>query len=671
MRECEIKRILIVDLWWLKIIIITINDVRKLNEITFIICAGNALGIFPHMLASLLQNKQSYSRCPDLVLYIQIEQSKIKQIVTLIISVLIMNRGQMPISYAVGDYLIRNLYGRGIRHVFGVPGDYILGFYDRLTKSKISVVNMCDEQGAGFAADAYARIRGLGVVCVTYGVGGFKVINTTAQAYAEKSPVVIISGAPGTNEQVKNPLLHHKVREFDTQRKIFDEITCASTVLNNSQTAVDEINRVLSNVLYYKQPAYIELPRDMVQATLTGSFKDPTDIETVFHQCDLNILREATSDSVTMINDAVKPVILAGEEIHRFGLQDELLALVEKAKIPVATTILSKSVISELHPLFIGIYGGAVGQEKARQLVENSDCLIILGASLTDITLGMFTARIEQKETIFVSAERMSVGYRSYDGIGIRDFIKSLLDSISTTITARHSTGDVLLSPNLPANSNSAFANIISAEGAQTTSCAPTNGRRISIKYLFQFLNSHLTDEMIILADVGDALFASADLVIHGKTKFLSPAYYASLGFSVPGSIGAQLADKDLRPLVIVGDGAFQMTGVELSTTIRYNLNPVVVVLNNGLYLTEELMLGGTFNNLQPWNYSKIPEVLGGGRGFVIETEDQLAYAFGEAVDSIDTFSILDVHLDRNDRSSILDKLTQGLAKQFNSNHAL
>ena len=135
----------------------------------------------------------------------------------------------MASSYSVGDYLIHCLHGQGIRHIFGVPGDYILSFYDRLTKSKISVVNTCDEQGAGFAADAYARIRGLGVVCVTYGVGALKVINTTAQAYAEKSPVVVISGAPGLKEQVKNPMLHHKVRELDTQKNIFDQITVANT----------------------------------------------------------------------------------------------------------------------------------------------------------------------------------------------------------------------------------------------------------------------------------------------------------------------------------------------------------------------------------------------------------------------------------------------------------
>ncbi|HEU4448164.1 MAG TPA: thiamine pyrophosphate-binding protein, partial [Nitrososphaeraceae archaeon] len=254
----------------------------------------------------------------------------------------------MASSYSIGDYLIHSLSGRGITHIFGVTGDYILSFYDRLTKSKISVVNTCDEQGAGFAADAYARIRGLGVVCITYGVGALKVINTTAQAYAEKSPVVVISGAPGLKEQVKNPLLHHKVRDFDTQKKIFDQITVASTILGDPQTAAYEIHRVLSAALRFKRPIYIELPRDIVSTSITGQYRHPLDIRES-ELSDLNALREATTEASNMISAAKRPVIIAGEEIHRFELQDKLLALIDKTQIPVAATILSKSVISELH----------------------------------------------------------------------------------------------------------------------------------------------------------------------------------------------------------------------------------------------------------------------------------------------------------------------------------
>src|ERR671931_442527 len=173
------------------------------------------------------------------------------------------------LSQNVGSYLIQRLYDHDVRHIFGVPGDFVLGFYQELIQSnKLKVINTCDEQGAAFAADAYARINGLGVVCVTYCVGGLKVVNATAQEFAEKSPLVIISGAPGINERIKNPLLHHKVRDFDTQQKIFEHMTVDSVLIDNPRTAAREIDRVLSAAIRYKRPVYIELPRDRVSTII-------------------------------------------------------------------------------------------------------------------------------------------------------------------------------------------------------------------------------------------------------------------------------------------------------------------------------------------------------------------------------------------------------------------
>src|SRR5215204_4844972 len=216
-------------------------------------------------------------------------------------------RSSMKTSLSIGEYLIQRLYAHGVRHVFGIPGDYVLSFYDLLSKSKLRVINTCDEQGAGFAADAYARVRGLGAVCVTYCVGGLKLANTTAEAFAEKSPVVIISGAPGMKEREKNPLLHHKVREFDTQKKVFEQLTVASTVLSDPQTAFQEIDRVIHAALRYKRPVYIELPRDMVD--LPGNpHHQPRELHEVSEP---RSLRAALAEAVEMIRGATKPVIIA------------------------------------------------------------------------------------------------------------------------------------------------------------------------------------------------------------------------------------------------------------------------------------------------------------------------------------------------------------------------
>jgi indolepyruvate decarboxylase len=314
----------------------------------------------------------------------------------------------MP-SRLIGDYLIERLCQLGVGHVFGVPGDYVLGFYDSLQKSSLQIVNTCDEQGAGFAADAYARVRGLGVVCVTYCVGGLKVANTTAQAYAEKSPVVVISGAPGMREREKNPLLHHKVREFNTQKCVFEQLTAASTVLDDPQTALQEIDRVLHAAVRYKRPVYIELPRDMVHAPGMPHHK-PADLH---ESSDPVALRASLAEAAAMINRAKQPVILADVEVHRFGLQKELLRLIEKTNIPAAATIMGKSVIGENYPFYLGVYEGAMGRAEVRRYVEQSDCLLMLGVFMTDINMGVFTARLNPACCISATSEKLSIGHHN------------------------------------------------------------------------------------------------------------------------------------------------------------------------------------------------------------------------------------------------------------------
>jgi TPP-dependent 2-oxoacid decarboxylase len=250
----------------------------------------------------------------------------------------------------VGSYLIQRLYDHDVRHIFGVPGDFVLGFYQELIQSnKLKVINTCDEQGAAFAADAYARINGLGVVCITYCVGGLKIVNATAQAFAEKSPVVVISGAPGIKERRKNPLLHHKVRDFDTQQKIFEHITVDSVLVDNPRTAAKDIDRVLSSATRYKRPVYIELPRDKVSIPIyQEQYVDPSTTYSKTakieegYETDMDSMQEALAEATAMINSSKQPVIIAGVEIHRFGLQDKILQLTYKTNIPVVATVLSQ-----------------------------------------------------------------------------------------------------------------------------------------------------------------------------------------------------------------------------------------------------------------------------------------------------------------------------------------
>jgi TPP-dependent 2-oxoacid decarboxylase len=540
----------------------------------------------------------------------------------------------------IGEYLIQRLHQHGVEHVFGIPGDYVLGFYDQLSRSKlVKIVNTCDEQGAGFAADAYARVRGLGAVCVTYCVGGLKVANTTAEAYAEKSPVVVISGAPGMKEREKNPLLHHKVKEFDTQKKVFEQLTAASTVLSDPQTAFQEIDRVLHAALRYKRPVYIELPRDLA-FTPGIPHHQPPDIH---EASDPDTLRSALAEAAAMINRARKPVILADVEVHRFAQQNTLLKLVRRTNLPVATTVLGKSVIGEQHPFYLGVYEGALGRDDVRRYVESSDCVVMLGAFLTDINLGIYTAQLDPARAIYANSEKLSIRYHTYENVRFKDFMRGLAGAKLRRRALRK----------------------IPRPPAPGMFRAKRGAVQITVKRLFQRLNDFISANTVVVTDVGDALFGAMDLFIRHRTEFLGPAYYASMGFAIPASVGAQLANPKSRPLVLVGDGAFQMTGMELATVARNALNPVVIVLNNFGYGTERQMQDGAYNDVPLWKYSRLSEVLGAGRGCVVRTETELDEALVAAAKWTKSFFLIEVQLEPLDRSPAMERLAARLAMRL------
>ena len=545
-----------------------------------------------------------------------------------------------PESICIADYLIRALLNRGVAHVFGVPGDYSLKFCERLTTSPLEFVTTCDEQGAGFAADAYARLRGMGVVCVTYGVGGLKLANTTAQAFAERSAVVVLSGAPGIEEQRCHPLMHHRVRDYGTQHRVFRELTVATAVLDDPWTALREIDRVLDAAVEHSRPVYLELPRDILFA-LAPRPPSPKRIDT---QKDAAALAAALQEAVDRLRHAQRPVILAGHELHRFHVQHALIQLAERAGIPVASTLLGKSVLNELHPLFIGVYQGAMSVERVRKMVEEADCLLLLGVIKTDLDLGGNTACLDIDRTIDVSIERVSMGHRTYPGVAFVDFVTALA---AVDIRLPPACGAIAKHP--PTHAKFLPAQL---------------GKPMTVARLLHRLNAFLTDTMVVVCDTGDAMFGAAELSVHRSAAFLAPAYYASLGFAVPGAIGVQMAYPHLRPLVLVGDGAFQMTGMELSTIARYGLTPIVIVLNNGGYLTERFILDGPFNDVLPWRYHQLPALLDAGKGMLVRTEDEFEQALLDATATSSEFFVIDIRLDPMDSSAPLRRLGQALAQK-------
>lgn len=546
----------------------------------------------------------------------------------------------MSKSTTIGKYLIQRLEAAGLRHVFGIPGDYVLRFYDMLSNSRMQVVGTTTEAAAGYAADAYARVNGLGAVCVTYCVGGLSALNAVAGAYAEKSPVILISGAPGLGERERSPLLHHKVRDFDTQRRIFESVTVATAALENPNTAAQEIDDTIDACIRHKRPVYIEIPRDMVdQPCRVSPRRRPA-----APVSDKDALKEAINEAAALLRQAKRPVILAGVEIHRFGLQEQLLKFVERSGYPVAATLLGKSVISETHRQYLGVYEGAVGLEHVRKAVEAADALVILGAFLTDIDLGLFTARLAPGRCINAGDERISIAHHHFDHVTMTDFITGITRA---PIGARR--------------------RVVPVRKPAVKTYRPQPKRAMTVARFFQRINSFLDNSTVVICDIGDSLFGAADLTIHRRTEFISPAYYTSMGFAVPACVGAQINNRKVRPIVFVGDGAFQMTGQELSTVVRQGLNPIVFVLNNKGYTTERFIHEGPYNDIHDWAYHLIPQVLRDGWGCEVRTEGDFEQALTRALANTRTFSLINVHLEPYDRSDALERLATRLGTRVKS----
>ena len=501
------------------------------------------------------------------------------------------------------EYLLERLADYDVDHIFGIPGDYVVPFFSDAETSSIQVVTTTHEPSAGYAADAYARTRGLGVAVATWGVGALNMLNAAAQAFAERSPVLFISGAPEIEGRRPDRLLHHEIRDWDTQLRVYKEVTCASANLADQSLVCEQIDTVLDEIVRLKRPGYLEIPRDIsksdVEKRTTAKWTTKRSIE--FH----DLLSKVTTQIVRVINESKCPVIYAGVEIERFNLRSELIRFAKKSNLPVTTTLLGKSAFPETHPNFAGIYMGAVGSQIARELVENSDCVLMLGGFMTDLDSGLFTMRIEDENLILADASHARVSGEAYPDITLPDLIRSLL-----------------LSPDFKARS------LVRKPKVKEASA---RSNELSSQSIIEELNSFVGDDMIAVADVGDCLFSCVDLKVN---RFIAPPFYASMGFGVPAGIGAMLADPTRRPVVLVGDGGFQMTGVEVCTARKLQQNPILIVFNDGYY--------GTLRNIGPdlksfelagWDYVALAKALGCD-GSCVSTSMELRKSLEVALES-------------------------------------
>jgi indolepyruvate decarboxylase len=544
---------------------------------------------------------------------------------------------------ALGDFLVAYLKRAGVKHVFGLPGDLVLGLFHRFGRERgLEIVTFSHEPAVGFAADGYARsTRRLGVAVVTYGAGGNNIVNAIGGAYAEQVGLLVVSGGPGEAEQRLSGV-HHQVKDVASQFRILSEVTCAAHVLEHPELAARQVHEVVGAIFGEHRPGYLEIHRDRVDVEIRvpdeildwdGSFPRPAS--------DPRKLREAVAESVARLRRAKRPIVMGGVELFRSRAEGNFRKLAEKLGAPVVTTVLAKAVFPMDHPLHMGIHMGPLSPRAIQERVRKADLVLALGTELTDMNLGAAKPQVARDRSVWALDGRVNVSFHQYTDVQLYDFVAALARHVLPRFRERVVYHDNLTPPR---------------PGSERRRPLRVNDLLVELN---RFLAVH--PGYHVVAESGDALFGGLELRLRGGL-YLAQGYYASMGFGLPAALGAQIG-TGARPLLLTGDGAFQMTGPEISHAPRRGLTPIVVLINNGGW--------GIFRPVSPrqdlleipnWPYAELAQNWG-GVGFVAKTAAELAEAL-RAAHELKEFVLIECRVAPDDLSPISRRYIRASARK-------
>ncbi|EBB0696024.1 alpha-keto acid decarboxylase family protein [Salmonella enterica] len=491
----------------------------------------------------------------------------------------------MQNPYTVADYLLDRLAGCGIGHLFGVPGDYNLQFLDHvIDHPTLRWVGCANELNAAYAADGYARMSGAGALLTTFGVGELSTINGIAGSYAEYVPVLHIVGAPCSAAQQRGELMHHTLGDGDFRHfyRMSQAISAASAILDE-QNACFEIDRVLGEMLAARRPGYIMLPADVAKKTAippTQALALPvheaqSGVETAFRyharQCLMNSRR------IALLAD-----FLAG----RFGLRPLLQRWMAETPIAHATLLMGKGLFDEQHPNFVGTYSAGASSKEVRQAIEDADRVICVGTRFVDTLTAGFTQQLPAERTLEIQPYASRIGETWFN-----------LPMAQAVSTLRELCLECAFAPP-PTRSAGQPVRIDKGELTQES--------------FWQTLQQYLKPGDIILVDQGTAAFGAAALSLPDGAEVVVQPLWGSIGYSLPAAFGAQTACPDRRVILIIGDGAAQLTIQEMGSMLRDGQAPVILLLNNDGYTVERAIHGAAqrYNDIASWNWTQIPPAL-------------------------------------------------------------
>jgi indolepyruvate decarboxylase len=536
----------------------------------------------------------------------------------------------------LGDFMVAYLRRAGVTHIFGLPGDLVLGLFHRFGSARdLEIVTFSHEPAVGFAADGYARAtRRLGVVCVTYGAGGHNVVNPVAGAYAEQVPLLVVSGGPGEAEQ-KLGGVHHQVKDVEAQYRIFSEVTCAAEILRHPDLAAEEVHEVVRTISAEHRPGYLEIHRDMVDVAIPvpkhivewdGTFARPGS--------DPRKLAEAMADTVTRIRAAKRPILIGGVELFRERAERAFLRLAEKLRVPVVTTVLAKGVFPMDHPLHMGIHIGPFSAPEIQRRVRSADLVLALGTQLTDLNLGASKPQVLRDCSVWAASQRVNVSFHTYTDVALRDFVAGLAKQRVPSFREKVT-----------------YCDNLKRAPAGRARAAP----RLTINDLLlevnDFLEEHADAGYDVFAESGDMLFGGLEVRQRGDGLYFGQGYYASMGFAVPAAMGVQIG-TGRRPLVLCGDGGFQMTGPEISHAPARGLSPIVVLVNNaGWGIFRPVWPRQDLLEIPPWPYAELAQAWG-GVGFRAQTREELRETL-RAAHEVRGFAIVECCVSTSDMSPV------------------
>ena len=526
-----------------------------------------------------------------------------------------MDLSRVPLRPTVGRMLVSALHDHGVREIFGIAGDFALPLFDAIESAGVlPLYTLSHEPSIAFAADAAARMRVAPcAVAVTYGAGALNVVNGVAAAFAEKSPVVVLSGAPGARERHGGLLLHHQAKTLESQHEIFERITCDQARLDDPARAGAELARVMASCRARSQPVYIEVPRDMPDAECAPCAALPAP------EPDAQALKAASDEILQRLAGARSPVMMVGVEVRRFGLEAQVARLARALGIPVVTSFMGRGLLSRAPNPPAGTYLGRAGAVAVSELVEQSDALLLLGVIVSDTNFGVSARRVDLRRAIHAFDGQVTLGHHVYPDIPLAALVDALCCDARTLATAQPFAAPaaparmpVDESPIVPEDIAAAINDLMAARG-----------------------------RFPVAADTGDALFIAMGLC---DTELVHPGYYATMGFAVPAGLGLQAA-TGRRPIVLVGDGAFQMTGMELGHCRRHGWDPIVVVLDNrGWGMLGAFRPHARYTSLGDWDFASLAFALG-GVGRRAGTRAQLAEALDRAAAERGPFQLIHVAL--------------------------